>query len=325
MVDEGDLQRLGAGRATRYRRAVRTVVAAGTWARSGLAEERAWQHVRATIYGRTKRANIRSILHYAVTEMVNNAIDHSAGTVVAVRVMDQQAGLAFEVEDDGVGIFAHIMKTRGLRTPFEAIAELQKGKVTTAPQAHSGEGIFFTSRMSDRMTIESGTTRWLVDNRIQDQSIETAARRRGTLVHFEISKTATRTTAGVFGAHTNADLGFSRTRTSIKLFRDGDEIVSRSEARRLLTGLERFAEVELDFRHVQGIGQGFADEVFRVWQRDHPMTRLTVANANQAVHFMIDRARAGATTPLRSQSESTLVDGRPGVNIRVGDTTKTSG
>src|SRR5207249_4756169 len=78
----------------------------------------------------------------------------------------------------------------------------------------------------------------------------------------------------------------------IRLFRDGNRIVSRSEAKRLVFGLEKFREVELDFTGIDGIGQGFADEVFRVWQRDHPDTRLITTNANRAVQFMISRARA---------------------------------
>ena len=39
-------------------------------------------------------------------------------------------------------------------------------------------------------------------------------------------------------------------------------------------GLERFREVVLDFAGVDAIGQGFADEVFRVWARAHAGTRL---------------------------------------------------
>lgn len=296
LVAEGELVRVGAGRGARYRRAAR-VVAQGAWPRESLAEDAVWRELETPIRSRVSRANVRSILRYGLTEMVNNAIDHSRGGSVAVRVVEPGDRISFEVEDDGVGIFAHVMEARGLASPFEAVAELQKGKVTTMPEAHTGEGIFFTSRMADRMTIESGTTRWVIDGRKGDQAIETAPARVGTLVHFEIAKDSGRTTLDVFGSFTNADVGFSRSRTSIKLFREGDEIVSRSEARRLLAGLERFEEVQLDFHQVRGIGQGFADEVFRVWQREHPMTKLVVANADPAVRFTIDRARHAPPAP----------------------------
>ncbi|MFZ5475538.1 MAG: STAS-like domain-containing protein [Myxococcota bacterium] len=44
----------------------------------------------------------------------------------------------------------------------------------------------------------------------------------------------------------------------VPLLAVGGEFVSRSEARRLLHGLERFREVVLDFAGVPGVGQGFA-------------------------------------------------------------------
>jgi len=37
-------------------------------------------------------------------------------------------------------------------------------------------------------------------------------------------------------------------------------------------GLEKFEMVVLDFKGVQMVGQGFADEVFRVWQKNWPST-----------------------------------------------------
>lgn len=80
----------------------------------------------------------------------------------------------------------------------------------------------------------------------------------------------------------------------VKLYAIGVRFVSRSEARRLLHNLDRFREVELDFEGVQGVGQGFADEVFRVWANDHPEVRLVPTRMNRAVEFMVERARRAA-------------------------------
>jgi hypothetical protein len=55
--------------------------------------------------------------------------------------------------------------------------------------------------------------------------------------------------------------------------------------------LEKFKDVDLDFTHVKGIGQGFADQVFRVWQAVHPETQLHVINATPEVEFMINRVK----------------------------------
>ena len=69
-------------------------------------------------------------------------------------------------------------------------------------------------------------------------------------------------------------------------------LVARSEAKRLLHGLEKLEEVMLDFQGVRSVGQGFADEVFRVWAQAHPGTRLVAEHMNDVVRFMVERARA---------------------------------
>ncbi len=38
------------------------------------------------------------------------------------------------------------------------------------------------------------------------------------------------------------------------------------------------------------IGQGFADEVFRVWKKAHPKVEIKAENTNDDVKFMIKRA-----------------------------------
>ena len=69
------------------------------------------------------------------------------------------------------------------------------------------------------------------------------------------------------------------------------EYVSRSEAKRLLANLGKFREVVLDFRDVKAIGQGFADEVFRVFTSAHPETKLAAENANPVVDAMVRHVR----------------------------------
>ena len=88
---------------------------------------------------------------------------------------------------------------------------------------------------------------------------------------------------------------FSKTRTIVRLFTIGTEFVSRSQAKRLVRGLERFREVVLDFDGVDLVGQGFADEIFRVWARRHPEVRLVPTGMSEPIAFMVERAiRSGA-------------------------------
>lgn len=66
---------------------------------------------------------------------------------------------------------------------------------------------------------------------------------------------------------------------------------SRSQARRLIIRFERFKNVVLDYSGIDQIGQGFADEVYRVFQNAHPDCLLITINANEAVRRMIQHVQ----------------------------------
>ena len=61
---------------------------------------------------------------------------------------------------------------------------------------------------------------------------------------------------------------------------------------RLVANLEKFSEVVIDFRDVKSVGQGFADEIFRVFARQHPGVKIATDNANPAVDAMIRHVRS---------------------------------
>jgi uncharacterized protein (DUF934 family) len=83
----------------------------------------------------------------------------------------------------------------------------------------------------------------------------------------------------------------------VKLFEVGVTFVSRSEAKRLLEGLDRFREVAVDFAGVESVGQGFVDELLRVWPNQHPDTRIVPVGMNEAIEFMVRRGLPGPTRP----------------------------
>ena len=70
---------------------------------------------------------------------------------------------------------------------------------------------------------------------------------------------------------------------------DQDHYVYRSQAKRILIGLEKFNHIVLDFRNIKTVGQGFVDEVFRIFQKKYPVTKIEYTNANEDVRFMIER------------------------------------
>ena len=88
-------------------------------------------------------------------------------------------------------------------------------------------------------------------------------------------------------------LPLARTCTTLRLSTYGTTLVSRSEARRLVERLTAFTHAVLDFSGVEIVGQGFCDEVFRVFARQHPQVALEPVGMNDAVAFMVARARTG--------------------------------
>src|SRR5262245_30867695 len=224
--------------------------------------------------------------------MINNAIDHSDGREVRVEVRRDALDSEILVEDDGEGIFVKIQRALGLRDPREAILELAKGKLTTAPENHSGEGIFFTSRVMDGFEIESHHLRFSHQARADDHIREQAADTPGTRVSMRLANDSPRRLREVFDQFTDPEEStFDKTVVPLRLAQhEGDKLVSRSQAKRVAHRFERFKRVELDFTGVEEIGQAFADEVFRVFARAHPEIRIVPLNTAPAVAQMIRRA-----------------------------------
>lgn len=239
--------------------------------------------------------NVHSIFNYAFSEMLNNAIDHSRSERAEIEVWEEDDKLRFVVNDFGVGVFKNVMHERNLASELEAIQDLLKGKTTTAPVAHSGEGIFFTSKAADVFTLDSYGLRLRIDNLVKDVFIEELpTSKKGTRVTFEIATASKRHLTEVFSAHQTdpEEPAFDKTEVRIKLYTMGTVYVSRSQARRVLAGLERFKTVILDFDKVPTIGQAFADEIFRVFKAKYPEITVSSVAANEAVAFMIARALA---------------------------------
>ena len=241
--------------------------------------------------------NIRSIFTYAFSEMLNNAIEHSNSVRIGIAVEIAGGVLSFVVKDSGIGVFKNVKKKRKLKSEHEAIQDLMKGKTTTMPKSHSGEGIFFTSKVGDVFVLDSYGYQLMVDNKIHDVFVrKTKKIKRGTKVSFKIDLEQTRHLNNVFKQYTNqakdSDYGFDKTMIQVKLYALGGVHISRSQARRVLAGLEKFKVIVFDFNKVPLVGQAFADEIFRVFHGKHPKIKLETQNMNEAVKFMVQRAKS---------------------------------
>ena len=242
------------------------------------------------------KENVFSIYDYAFQEMLNNAIDHSRSKAITVATQQTNGQLSFEIKDTGIGIFANISSKLKLGSELAAIGELMKGKTTTDPENHTGEGIYFTSKAADVFVLESHNLRLIVDNKLADVFVEELPRRlEGTRVRFSVDAKSKRHLSDIFRRYQTdpEDHAFNQTEIRVKLFTIGSVYVSRSQARRVMAGLDKkFKTVILDFDKVQTIGQAFADEIFRVYRRRHPEMTIRATNAVPSVQFMIDRAEA---------------------------------
>lgn len=299
LVHKGIVQRVGQTRGSYYifsdpDKAIEKVVAEFIkhYTPAGLEEDKVVDAaVEVLDQQKTLKENVRSVLAYGLSEMVNNAIDHSQGSSIDVRVWLTDQRLCFAVEDDGIGVFRSVMQARKLSNPFEAMQDLLKGKTTSFPERHSGEGIFFTSKVADRFALSSYGYEMIVDNLIDDVFIrQTSDVIPGTRVIFCIQQQSNRQVMDVFNRYNSDDeLQFDKTGFPVKLYTPGLDYISRSQARRMMASLDRFKQIELDFEGVDAIGQGFADEVFRVFLTAHPNTKIKTINMNEAVAFMVNR------------------------------------
>lgn len=245
--------------------------------------------------------NIKSIFEYSFSEMLNNAIEHSRAKKINIKVSINGDILSFVVSDFGIGVFRNIMKKRNLNSETEAIQDLLKGKVTTAPKLHSGEGIFFTSKIGDEFLLDSYGYQFISDNKLNDIFIKKVkGQKKGTLVSFNINTKSRHHLNDVFKEYANlsnnSDYGFDKTEVLVRLYTSSGINVSRSQARRILSGLDKFKIITMDYDRVPTVGQAFADEIYRIFKEKKPEIKIQNINMNEAVKFMVERAINEANT-----------------------------
>ncbi len=236
--------------------------------------------------------NVYDIWHYGFTEMFNNVIDHSNATTVVVDIEDHHTSKLINIYDNGVGIFEKIQEAMGLSDPRHSVLELAKGKFTTDKDNHSGEGIFFTSRLFSSFQILSKEVYFThIANSSSDLILE-ANQTNGTLVILKMSNDSDIEMDDIFAkfASSKNDYGFTKTIVPVKMAQYGDDmLVSRSQAKRLLARIDRFKTVVFDFEGVEKVGQAFADQIFRVFKNSNPEVELLYSNASTQIQQMIKR------------------------------------
>ena len=295
LVSEGVIHRSGKTRDMMYRLAPLSEWAQDYKIDPDLAEDVVWTRDVRAVFGEVP-GNALDIWHYGFTEMFNNAIDHSAGQSITVRIKQTATTTEMVISDDGIGIFRKIQAEMGLLDERHSILELTKGKLTTDPSGHTGEGIFFTSRMLDSFDILSGGVYFSHEfGDVEDWILERHRPSSGTWVWMNLNNHTSRTMKKVFDRYTSGDdYGFTKTVVPVRLAQYGnDRLISRSQAKRLLVRVELFETVIFDFKEVDTIGPAFADEIFRVFPLQHPEISFHSIHANSEIKRMIARTKTG--------------------------------
>ena len=230
--------------------------------------------------------NVETIWSYAFSEMINNVMDHSQAENVKILVEQDFINTHVAILDDGIGIFKKIKEYFGFSTLDEAICELFKGKLTTDMENHSGEGIFFSSKMMDDFFIVSGGKVFTNNKYGNSKIIDLAGENiKGTGVFMSLSNFSNKNPQEVFDLYANIEGGFIKTIIPLKNIFDTSP-VSRSQAKRVCNRLDKFKEIIIDFDGVQWMGQGFAHQIFSVFSREHPDIQLIPINMNEDVTKM---------------------------------------
>ena len=245
------------------------------------------------------------IWSYAFMEMLNNAIEHSECNKIYCRVVKDFLYTEITITDDGIGIFKKIQNYLEIEwnkkvTYQDVLTELYKGKMTTATANHSGEGIFFSSKTMDEFAIWSENAIYVQGVADKTKFVQqhlityyTRLNHIGTAVMMKLDNQTKRKLGEVFDLFAPVEEGFIKTRIPIKEVCTGGQPMARSQARKILWRLEQFEKVEFDFSEIEFMGQGFADEVFRVFKAQHPEVEITPINASPRVIGMIKHVQRG--------------------------------
>lgn len=237
--------------------------------------------------------NVTRLVRHAFTELLNNAIDHSGGESVTVSLRQTPLQAQLLVSDDGVGLFERVAASHGIREPALAMLELGKGRLTSAPARHLGQGLASTARTADVLDLHANAAafqcRGFEQHGWRAGRGNPAAARAGTSIYVAFAIDTTRTVEQALAELSAAGdgLAFDRTRVPLGLLAgEGGVLESRAEARRVAMRLAQFRRAELDFSGVEHIGPAFADELFRVIAREQPEVLMVPTGMRPAVQAM---------------------------------------
>ena len=268
------------------------------YALDGLSEDRPWAQDFAPCFALPPAVN--RMVQHAFSELLNNAIDHSGGTHVTVSLRQTGSHAQLLVSDNGFGLFQRLASGFGLDDPTQAMLELSKGKLSSQPERHSGQGLYFTAQLADVFDLHANEAAF---QRREWQGggwhPQRALKHEGTSVYAAFALDTTRTLAAVREAHSidGLGVGFDRTRVPLRLMTSAvTGLESRAQARHVAARLHEFQCADLDFDGIGDVGHAFTDELFRVLARQQPGLVLAPINMTARVAAMVNSVRGPGLT-----------------------------
>lgn len=235
--------------------------------------------------------NITGIWEYTFEEMLNNAIEHSKGDTIKIGVIQSDFATTVLIIDNGMGIFSKIKGYFSLESIDDAVLALFKGKQTTDEEHHTGEGIFFSSKMLDTFAIISDSNIFVCgenSNTLYNFKKEVSQNfPSGTTVYMRLENQSNKKSTDIFAKYSDNEFGFSKTYLPLKEMFHSENLCSRSAAKRLLLGLNKFIEIELDFSDIAFVSRSFCHEIFVLFQKENPNIKLVPTNCIDDICFTI--------------------------------------
>ena len=239
-------------------------------------------HEKISPYVDSLAPELKEICEYGFSQIMINVISHSKGKICQVHISRNEGKLSLKIMDDGVGVLSKVTKHFSLENKRHAVLELSKGKMTTDPSHHSGDGLFFVSRLFDRFILESSGLGWKHNLENGKWSVTPVNRKKGTSVFLEINTLSNRSLKNTLKEYSvNGRMIFNRTCIPVLLSRlDSEHLFSRSQAKRLTQNLDGYKNICFDFTGLDMVSHSFADEIFRVYQKEKPHQKLEWKNSN---------------------------------------------
>jgi anti-sigma regulatory factor (Ser/Thr protein kinase) len=269
-----------------------------TYPLQGLMEDLPWRQDFAPHF--ELQGNVRRLAQHAFTELVNNAIDHSGGTQVTVSMRQTAAHLQLLVSDDGCGLFRRVEESFAISEPRVAMLEIAKGRLTSQPDRHCGQGLVLTAQLADIFDLRANAAgfqrrAWSAGQWHGMPPPAALADRPGTSVFLAIALDTPRTLDEVQRSRCTAadSYAFDEAHVPLNLLTaGGDALASRADAKRVASRLADFRRAQIDFAGIDEVGHAFAHELFSVFQRTHPGVELVPVAASPRVVAILSAVQA---------------------------------